>query len=83
MAQEQDLTKGILTLPLQPGRVGDVRFEEPVSWRGRLWNAIPASSGDILNLRDIEQGLDHFRRVPSATSRAIIVASGLTGITEV
>lgn len=73
MAQEQDLTKGVLTLTLQPGRVGDIRFDQPVSWRGRLWNALPASSGDILNLRDIEQGLDNFRRVPSATADINIV----------
>ncbi|HGM7840051.1 TPA: ShlB/FhaC/HecB family hemolysin secretion/activation protein [Serratia marcescens] len=73
MAQEQDLTTGALTLTLQPGRIGDIRFEEPVSWRGRLWNAIPASRGDILNLRDIEQGLENFRRVPSASADIKIV----------
>ncbi|WP_272904414.1 POTRA domain-containing protein, partial [Serratia marcescens] len=54
MAQEQDLTTGVLALTLQPGRIGEIRFEAPVSWRGRLWNAIPASRGDILSLRDIE-----------------------------
>ncbi|WP_253718465.1 ShlB/FhaC/HecB family hemolysin secretion/activation protein [Serratia marcescens] len=68
MAQEQDLTSGELTLTLQPGRIDDIRFEEPISWRGRMWNAIPASHGDILNLRDIEQGLENFRRVPSANA---------------
>ena len=73
MAQEQDLTKGRLTLTLQPGRIDDIRFDEPVTWRGRLWNAIPASSGDILNLRDIEQGLDNFRRVPGVTADIKIV----------
>lgn len=73
MAQEQDLTKGVLTLTLQPGRIGQIRFEEPVSWRGRLWNAVPASSGDILNLRDIEQGLENFKRVPSASADIKIV----------
>jgi hemolysin activation/secretion protein len=73
MAQEQDLTQGVLTLTLQPGRIGDIRFDEPVSWRGRLWNAIPASPGDILNLRDIEQGLENFRRVPSANADIKIV----------
>ncbi|BEM34838.1 hemolysin secretion/activation protein, ShlB/FhaC/HecB family [Serratia marcescens] len=73
MAQEQDLTTGVLVLTLQPGRIGDIRFEEPVSWRGRLWNAIPASHGDILNLRDIEQGLENFRRVPSASADIKIV----------
>ncbi len=73
MAQEQDLTKGVLTLTLQPGRISRIRFDEPVSWRGRLWNAIPASSGEILNLRDIEQGLENFKRVPSASADIKIV----------
>ncbi|AMG48244.2 transporter [Achromobacter xylosoxidans] len=68
MAHEQDLTRGFLTLMLLPGRIGDMRFDQPVSWRGRLWNAIPASSGDILNLRDIEQGLENLKRVPSAAA---------------
>ncbi|CAO96997.1 ShlB/FhaC/HecB family hemolysin secretion/activation protein [Erwinia tasmaniensis] len=73
MAQEQDLTQNVLTLTMQPGRIGEIRFDEPVSWRGRLWNVIPASSGDILNLRDIEQGLENFRRVPSANADIKIV----------
>lgn len=64
MAQEQDLTKGELVLTLQPGRIDRIFFDEPVAKRARLWNALPASSGDILNLRDIEQALENFRRVP-------------------
>lgn len=82
MAQEQDLTKGILTLTLQPGRIGDVRFEKPVSWRGRLWNAIPVSSGDILNLRDVEQGLENFRRVQNATADIKIVPGRHDGTSD-
>ncbi|MBH3133525.1 ShlB/FhaC/HecB family hemolysin secretion/activation protein [Serratia marcescens] len=82
MAQEQDLTTGVLTLTLQPGRIGDIRFEEPVSWRGRLWNAIPASRGDILNLRDIEQGLENFRRVPSANADIKIVPGVKDGTSD-
>lgn len=82
MAQEQDLTTGALTLTLQPGRIGDIRFEEPVSWRGRLWNAIPASHGDILNLRDIEQGLENFRRVPSVNADIKIVPGAEDGTSD-
>lgn len=82
MAQEQDLTTGVLTLTLQPGRIGETRFEEPVSWRGRLWNAIPASRGDILNLRDIEQGLENFRRVPSANADIKIVPGAEDGTSD-
>ncbi|MFC0228676.1 ShlB/FhaC/HecB family hemolysin secretion/activation protein [Serratia aquatilis] len=73
MAQEQDLTKGVFTLTLQPGRIANIRFAEPVSYRARLWNAVPARSGDILNLRDIEQALENFKRVPNAEADIKIV----------
>lgn len=73
MAQEQDLTQGVLTLTLQPGRIANIRFEEPVSYRARLWNAVPARSGDILNLRDIEQALENFKRVPNVDADIKIV----------
>ncbi len=76
------MTTGVLTLTLQPGRIGEIRFEEPVSWRGRLWNAIPASRGDILNLRDIEQGLENFRRVPSANADIKIVPGAEDGTSD-
>lgn len=82
MAQEQDLTQGVLTLTLQPGRIGRIHFEEPVSWRARMWNAVPASSGDVLNLRDIEQSLENFRRVPSATADISILPGEQDGTSD-
>lgn len=82
MAQEQDLTQGILTLTLQPGRISDIRFGQPTSWRGRLWNAIPASRGDILNLRDVEQGLENLKRVSSATANIEIVPGEQEGASD-
>lgn len=50
--------------------------------RGRLWNAIPASRGNILNLRDIEQGLENFRRVPSANADIKIVPGAEDGTSD-
>lgn len=82
MAQEQDLTQGILALTLQPGRISDIRFGQPTSWRGRLWNAIPASRGDILNLRDVEQGLENLKRVSSATADIEIVPGEQEGASD-
>ncbi|VXD01112.1 Transporter [Enterobacterales bacterium 8AC] len=73
MAQEQDLTKGVFTLTLQPGRIANIRFAEPVSYRARAWNAVPARSGDILNLRAIEQALENFKRVPNVEADIKIV----------
>lgn len=57
LAQAQDLNSGELALTLIPGRIRDIRFAEGTSSRANAWNALPAHSGDLLNLRDIEQAL--------------------------
>ncbi|WP_266158479.1 ShlB/FhaC/HecB family hemolysin secretion/activation protein [Dyella silvatica] len=61
---EQNLAQGQLRLLLIPGTVGAVRFA-PGSARATWLNALPLRSGDLLNLRDIEQGLEQMKRVPS------------------
>ncbi len=66
LAAAQDLKQGTLSLVLVPGRIRQIRFAEGTSSRANSWNAMPASPGDILNLRDIEQALENFKRVPTA-----------------
>jgi len=66
LAEPQDLNTGILTLTLIPGRIRAVRFSEGSDARGNAWTALPAKPGDLLNLRDIEQALENFKRVPTA-----------------
>lgn len=66
LAEAQDLTSGILVLTVVPGRIREIRFAEGTSRRANLWNAVPANPGDLLNLRDIEQALENFKRVPTA-----------------
>lgn len=66
LAAPQDLKSAALTLSLLVGRIHAIRFTPDTSSRATSWNAIPAKSGDILNLRDIEQGLENFKRVPTA-----------------
>lgn len=66
LAAPQDLTHGVLTLTLVPGRIRAIRFVEGTDSRATVWNALPAKPGDLLNLRDIEQGLENFKRVPTA-----------------
>lgn len=66
LAEAQDLNSGILVLTIVPGRIREIRFEQGTSQRANLWNAMPASPGDLLNLRDIEQALENFKRVPTA-----------------
>ena len=73
LAEPQDLRMGRLVLTLIPGRIHAIRFVEPVDPRGTAWNAVPAQAGDLLNLRDIEQALENFKRVPSAEADIQIV----------
>lgn len=73
LATPQDLTTGTLALTLIPGRIRQIRFAEPVTSRGNLWNAVPARPGDLLNLRDIEQALENLKRVPTAEADFQIV----------
>ncbi len=59
---EQDLSGGTLRLALIPGVIGRVRFSDP-TLRGTWKSAFPARDGDLLNLRDLEQGLEQMKRV--------------------
>ncbi|MFZ3088596.1 MAG: ShlB/FhaC/HecB family hemolysin secretion/activation protein [Methylotenera sp.] len=66
LAAPQDLKSGTLQLTVVPGRVSAIRFTPDSSKRVSAWNAFPINTGDILNLRDIEQALENLKRVPTA-----------------
>jgi hemolysin activation/secretion protein len=68
LSAPQDLTGGTLTLSVLPGTVRTATFVEPGKARATLGNALPTHSGRVLNLRDIEQGLENFQRVPTVTA---------------
>lgn len=61
---EQDLSGGTLKLTLIPGMIHELRFADTAT-AGTWKNAFPASSGKLLNLRDLEQGLEQMKRVSS------------------
>lgn len=65
LAAPQDLTTGVLKLTVIPGYVRKIDFisEHPARMQDA---ALPLQSGDILNLRDIEQALENIKRVPVA-----------------
>lgn len=77
VAAPQDLQGGQLRLVLVPGRIRAVRFAaaQPGHWEA----ALPAGAGELLNLRDIEQGLENLKRVPGAQADIQIVPAALPG----
>lgn len=82
MVPEQDLSAGTLSLVLLPGIVRTIRFAEPdrsAGWR----TAFPLAPGDLLNLRDLEQGLEQMKRLPSQEVDIDIVPGVQAGESDV
>lgn len=73
LAGQQNLQSGTLTLDLVLGYVGEIRWAEGTGQRASRWNTVPANNGDVLNLRNIEQALENYKRVPSAEADIQIV----------
>lgn len=66
----QNLSSGVLTFNIHVGRVSAVRVvktgtDVPDDAWGTWRNAFPVSAGDILNIRDLEQGVEQMQRLPS------------------
>ena len=78
----QDLSSGVLALSLVPGVVRQVRFADP-STRGTWKSAFPVTGGDLLNLRDLEQGLEQMKRVASQDVDMKIEPTDLPGESDV
>lgn len=74
LAGPQNLKSGKLVLTVVPGQLKDVVFAENVVNEPSL-NAVPLRADGMLFLRDIEQGLENFKRVPTADADIQIVPS--------
>ena len=68
---------GVLEFLIHPGRLGALH-SETVSPRG-LRLAFPGQSGKLLNLRDIEQGLENLSQVPNRSVSIQIVPGTALG----
>jgi hemolysin activation/secretion protein len=66
VAQAQDLRSGVFVMTLVPGTVRAVRLTPDSDSRAHAASAIAIAPGRLLDLRDIEQGLENFKRLPSA-----------------
>lgn len=87
VVEPQDLRSGMLVLTVIPGKVGRIQLQDqsaiPFATRGTLWFAMPMSQGDMLNVRNIEQGLENLKRVPSADANMGLVPSENIGETDI
>lgn len=83
IAEPQDLKSGLLVLTILPGRINAIRWKDGSDSRASLANTVPISRGDILNLRDVEQALENFRRIPTADADIQIEPASEPGLSDV
>ncbi|MBP2629759.1 MAG: Hemolysin activator HlyB domain protein [Firmicutes bacterium] len=76
--KEQDLSSGILMFDLAAGTIGEIGFADNNTW-GTWKNAFSVHHGDLLNIRDLEQGLEQMKRVPSQDVDMKIEPAKITG----
>ncbi|QXB07859.1 ShlB/FhaC/HecB family hemolysin secretion/activation protein (plasmid) [Providencia rettgeri] len=83
LAPEQDLTTGTLKLRVIPGKVYQVRFADGSNTHATLFTAMPAHAGNLLDLRDIEQGLENLQRLPTVQASMDIEPSEAPGESDI
>ncbi len=77
----QSLTRGVLHLLVVPGTLRALRSDGKPGPRNELRGAVPIRPGDVLNVRDIEQGLENLRRLPTVRAGVRIEPAGGPGAT--
>ncbi|MFT4066937.1 ShlB/FhaC/HecB family hemolysin secretion/activation protein [Paraburkholderia sp.] len=78
----QNLSKGTVKFALIPGVIRNLKFADPHT-RGTWKTAFPARESDVLQLRDLEQGLEQMKRVPNQDATMQIVPGDSPGESDV
>ena len=66
-AQPQDLNTGILELQLELGRLHKIIRQNEQPSKLELYSALPFKEQDVLNLRQLDQGLENLKRTSNRT----------------
>ena len=83
LAPAQDLKSGELKLLIVPGKVRNVTLMPDSGQHVSLYGAFPVHAGTLLDLRDIEQGLENLQRLPTVQASMEIVPGVQPGESDV
>lgn len=83
LAPSQDLKSGVLTLVLVPGYVRQVRLTPDSDRYIQLYSTFPPREGELLDLRDIEQGLENLQRLPTVKAHMEILPGEQLGESDI
>ncbi|CNG74190.1 putative hemolysin activator protein [Yersinia frederiksenii] len=83
LAPPQDLNSGTLALQVVPGKIRHVALTPGSDRHVTLFSAFPARAGHLLDLRDIEQGLENLQRVPTVQASMELIPGEAPGETDI
>ncbi|MDU4092041.1 MAG: ShlB/FhaC/HecB family hemolysin secretion/activation protein [Pantoea sp.] len=83
LAPAQDLKTGQLRLTIVPGKIRYVVMTSNSSRWFWPYGAFPAHEGNLLDLRDIEQGLENLQRLPTVQAEMEIVPAEQPGESDI
>lgn len=83
LAPSQDLNSGTLRLVILPGYVREARLTPGSDRYLWLYSAFPARDGNLLDLRDIEQGLENLQRLPTVVADMSVVPGEQPGESDI
>ena len=61
--QEQDLNQGLIVLQLHTGRIHQIQQIGPDISQLQLQTALPFAAGDLLNIKQLDQGLENLKKI--------------------
>lgn len=83
LAPTQDLKSGQLRLVVVPGYVRQVKLTPDSDHHITLYSTFPAHEGKLLDLRDIEQGLENLQRLPTVRANMEIIPGEQPGESDI
>ncbi|WP_186376587.1 ShlB/FhaC/HecB family hemolysin secretion/activation protein [Yersinia alsatica] len=83
LAPQQDLNSGTLALQVVPGKIRRVELTPDSDRYVTLFSAFPARPGHLLDLRDIEQGLENLQRLPTVQASMELIPGDAPGETDI
>ncbi|MEQ4923992.1 ShlB/FhaC/HecB family hemolysin secretion/activation protein [Proteus hauseri] len=80
---EQDISSGTLYLTVIPGMISAVKYSDDSDKYATLFTSMPAHKKQLLDLRDIEQGLENLQRLPVVSAEMEIKPGQNAGESEI
>jgi hemolysin activation/secretion protein len=83
VAPPQDIKTGVLKFKVIPGVVSDLVLSEKSGKAIYLYPMVPVRKQKLLNVRDLEQGLENLRRIPTVQTDFKLIPGEKTGESKV